>query len=245
MRQPFGQCVKRSFSQAWRDTFWNVRQARDFDALVNAFMLWSQSKSYKICARFLDKYFIDLNARLRRAFLSFDLSRDRAQVFCVFKNKIFSLHRRSRRWTSANARMGNFWIAPYLPHLKPSPKIDRASGVRASRTRCAPRWNVCAVAQTWNTAVVWPPCEILAHRASVKCCLRQRYGSALSSRAFSVPRSLCGAAHLTSRSAHFRPFAPCVACIPAGKRRSTRRKIFENRSPDTSWLCLSNRSFLV
>ena len=35
-------------------------------------------------------------------------------------------------------------------------------------------------------------------------------------RAFSVPRSLCGAARLTSRAAHFRPFAPCVACIPAG-----------------------------
>ena len=52
----------------------------------------TKSKTYKICARFLDKDFIDLNACLRRAFLSFNLSRDRAQVFCVFqKQKLFTV----------------------------------------------------------------------------------------------------------------------------------------------------------
>ena len=33
-RQPFGQCVKRLFSQSWRDTFGTVRQARDSDAII-------------------------------------------------------------------------------------------------------------------------------------------------------------------------------------------------------------------
>ena len=46
-----------------------------------------KSKTCKICARFLDKYFISLNAFLRRAFLSFELSRDRAQVFLYFQKQ--------------------------------------------------------------------------------------------------------------------------------------------------------------
>ena len=71
-RQPFGQFVKRSFSQAWRDTFGNVKEARS--SWLPCF--GADPKSHKICACFLDKYFVNLNACLRRTFLAFELSSD-------------------------------------------------------------------------------------------------------------------------------------------------------------------------
>ena len=80
-----------------------------------------------------------LNAFLRRAFLSFDLSRDRAQVFCVFqKRKLFTaqtqpeMNKRQR----SHEQLLNF---PLPTPLRTKFKIDRASGVRTSRASCARR----------------------------------------------------------------------------------------------------------
>ena len=132
-RQLFGQCVKRSFSQAWRDTFGNVKEARDFDALVNAFMLWSQSKSYKICARFLDKYFVNLNACLRRAFLSFCLSRDWAQVFCFSKPKSFHGTDIAGDEQAPTLAWAIFELPLTYPTYSQVQKLDRTARMWASR----------------------------------------------------------------------------------------------------------------
>ena len=128
-RQPFGQCVKRSFSQGWGDTFRDVKEARS--SWLSCF--GADPKSHKICARFLDKYFIDLNACLRRAFLSFGLSRDWAQVFCFSKPKSFHGTDIAGDEQAPTLAWAIFELPLTYPTYSQVQKLDRTARMWASR----------------------------------------------------------------------------------------------------------------
>ena len=109
-RQPFGQFVKRSFSQAWRDTFGTVKDARLYlfrhrTKPKNRPRKRGEGKPTKNDSIFL---------------LSF-VCRCVAVLSTLFRDEF------ARRACRVN-------LSP-LPLIEPSQKNDRASGVRASRQK--------------------------------------------------------------------------------------------------------------
>ena len=93
----------------------------------------TKSKTYKICARFLDKYFVNLNACLRRAFLSFCLSRDWAQVFCFSKPKSFHGTDIAGDEQAPTLAWAIFELPLTYPTYSQVQKLDRTARMWASR----------------------------------------------------------------------------------------------------------------